>query len=128
MPIYLEPGQRYPVVLDSDANKPEGERPTFYAKSQSMRGQQRIAEVLDRLTDEPGVSVEQLFDDAVQTLSGILVGWERMVSPETGEPIPYSPEALADVLTYTEARELMGKVMFNQHLRPDEKKDSESPA
>ena len=51
MPLFLEPGQKYPIVLDSDADKPKESQPTFYAKSQSMRGQQKIGEVLDLWTN-----------------------------------------------------------------------------
>lgn len=117
MPIFLEPGQRFPVVLDSDAHKPAESRPTFYAKSQSMRGQQRIGEVLDSLSSPEGLTVEKMFGDVCDVLADVLVGWEHMAG------IEYSPEAIRDVLSYSEARELIGKVAYNQHVAPDEKKD-----
>lgn len=121
MPIFLEPGQRFPVVLDSDASKPAESRPTFYAKSQSMRGQQRIGEVLDSLTSPEGLTVEKMFSDVCDVLSDVLVGWEHMAG------IEYSPDAIRDVLSYSEARELLRKVAHNQHVAPEEKKSSESP-
>jgi hypothetical protein len=117
MPISLEPDQRFSVVLDSDKDKPAESRPTFFAKSQSMRGQKALADVLDRLTEDPDVTVEELFEDAVDALAKVLTGWKHMGNVE------YSREALYDVLTYAEARELIRKVSYNQHITTDEKKD-----
>lgn len=112
MPLFLEPEQKYPVVLDCD--KAKSPAPTFFAKSQSMRGQQRIAETLDRLT-EAEVSTPQLFDETCERLGEVLVGWSNMGRD-------YSVDALRDVLSYQEARELLRKVMYNQHIQTDEKK------
>ena len=116
MPLILEPGQRYSVVLDSDSGKPAAQRPTFFARSQAMRGQQRIGEVLDLWTSNPDITPAQLFDATVDVLADVIVGWEHM------NGIEFSREALRDVLTYQEARELLRKVMYNQHITPDEKK------
>ena len=60
MPLFLEPDQKYPIVLDSDADKPQESQPTFYARSQSMRGQQRIGQVLDLWTNNADLTVEAL--------------------------------------------------------------------
>lgn len=119
MPVFLEPGQSFPVVLESDKEKPIELRPTFFAKSQAMRGQQKIATTLDRYTTDKEVTAEQLFDDVVTTLGEVLTGWKNM------NDIPYSVDALRDVLSYTEARELLRKVAYNQHVTLDEKKSSE---
>lgn len=116
MPLFLEPGQKYPVVLDSDADKPAGERPTFYAQSQAMRGQQRIGDVLDLWTSQPDITHGQLFDATIEVLGEVLVGWANMGG------IEFSGESLREVLTYQEARELLRKVMYNQHITPEEKK------
>lgn len=112
MPIFLEPNQKYPVILDADKDKTPS--PTFYAKSQSMRGQQRVAECLDRLTDDK-VTAAELFDETVAVLGEVLVGWSNM-----GQE--FNPAAIRDVLTYNEARELLRKVMYNQHVQLEEKK------
>lgn len=120
MPLFLEPGQQYPIVLDIDADKPKESRPTFYAKSQSMRGQQRIGEVLDMWGDNPDLTLCELFDATLAVLSGVVVGWTHMGRE-------FSIDAMKDVLNYSEARELLRKVMYNQHITPDEKKSLESP-
>jgi len=114
--LYLEPGQKYPVVLDSDAEKPQSQRPVFFAKSQAMRGQQRIGEVLDLWTSNPDVTPGQLFDATIDVLADVLIGWVNMGG------IEFSREALREVLTYQEARELLRKVMYNQHITAEEKK------
>lgn len=119
MPIFLEPDQKFPIVLDCDKDKPLDVRPTFFAKSQSMRGQRRIATVLDRFTTDKDVTPDQLFDDAVDALFSVLVGWKNM------NGIEYSREALLDVLAYSEARELLRLVSYNQHVTIEEKKSSE---
>ena len=116
MPLFLEPGQKYPVVLDSDADKPKAEQPTFFARSQAMRGQQRIGDVLDLWTTTPDITHGQLFDATIEVLSEVLVGWANMGGTE------FSGKVLREVLTYQEARELLRKVMYNQHLVPEEKK------
>jgi hypothetical protein len=121
MPLFLEPGQKYPIVLDCDAGKPKAEQPTFFAKSQSMRGQQRIGEVLDMWTDAPDMTLRALFDATVDVLSGVVIGWSNMGGME------FSNDGLRDVLSYQEARELLRKVMYNQHITADEKKSSELP-
>ena len=119
MPLFLEPGQKYPVVLDSDLDKPKSEQPTFFAKSQAMRGQQKIGDVLDLWTNEPDITHGTLFDATIAILREVFSGWVNM-----GEHV--FPEAMRDVLSYSEARELLRKVMHNQHITTDEKKSSES--
>lgn len=116
MPCFLEPGATFPVVLDCDSDKPKESQPTFYAKSQSMRGQKRIADVLDRLTTDKDVTTDELFTDIVEALATVLTGWSNMSG------IEYSKDGLMDVLSYSEARELLRKVMHNQHVNHEEKK------
>lgn len=121
MPLFLEPGQKYPIVLDTDANKPESIQPTFFARSQSMRGQQKIGEVLDMWTDNPNLTLKELFDATIEVLDGVVVGWKNMSG------IEFSIEELRGILNYNEARELLRKVMYNQHITADEKKSLELP-
>ena len=121
MPLFLEPGQKYPIVLDIDADKPKESQPTFFAKSQSMRGQQKIGEVLDLWSNSPDITLADLFDATIDVLDGVVIGWRNM-----GD-IEFSADKLRDVLNYSEARELLRKVMYNQHITSDEKKSLESP-
>lgn len=121
MPIFLEPGQRYPIVLESDKGKIP--TPTFYAKSQSMRGQLAISEVLDQLTSDDSVTTEKLFDATKEKLGEVIFDWSNMIDPETKKEIPFSKNLFLDVLTYSEARELLRKIAYNMHYAsPEEKK------
>jgi hypothetical protein len=116
MPIALEAGQQYPIVLDSDAAKSKETQPTFLAKSQPMRGQLKVGQVLDLYTDSPDITIEDLFAKTIDVLAEVLCGWKNM------NGIAYSKESLSDVLSYVEARELLRKVMHNQYLSHEEKK------
>jgi NTP pyrophosphatase (non-canonical NTP hydrolase) len=84
-----------------------------------MRGQQRVGEVLDLWAENEKLTLAQLFDATVDVLSQVILCWSNMGG------IEYSAEALRDVLTFQEARELLRKVMYNQHVTPEEKKSLE---
>ena len=114
MPIFLEPDKKFDVVLSADRDKPADKRPTFMVRSQSMRGHQEIAEVLDKL-HESEATVESLFELTSAKLAEVVTGWRNMgdVKPATD---------FRDFLTYQEARELLMLVMHNQYVTPDEKK------
>lgn len=114
MPLFLEPDQRFPIVLESDKSKPAEARPTFYARSQSMRGIRKIAEVVDQMDSANDMS--EMLRLILDELMECLTGWANMGS------YTFSREALEIVLTYPEARELIRKVMANQHVQPEEKK------
>jgi len=116
MPAYLEPNQAFPVVLDIDKDKPRDVQPTFLAKALSMREQRKLLSMLDRLNEDYYKSHDDAFKDAVETLSKVVTGWKNMGS------LVFSPESFEDVLSYTEARELLRKVANNQHVQLEEKK------
>jgi hypothetical protein len=117
MPVFLEPDQSFPVVLESDRDKPADSRPVFFAKSQSMRGHERILAVLDSLRNDENITPAELFANTCAALGTVLTGWRNMSGHE------FSVDAIRDVLTYQEARELLLKVAYNQHMTSDEKKD-----
>ena len=112
MPILCEPDATFPVVLESDKNKTP--QPTFIAKAQSMRGQQRIGATLD-LWNEPELPVDELFEKTLEVLGAVFVGWRNM-------PTAYSVDALAETINYAEARELLRLVLFASQLDPESKK------
>jgi hypothetical protein len=115
MPIFLEPDQSFPVWLESDKDKHEESRPTFFVRSQSMRNQRKVLEVLDNL-HKPGVTVDEVFSETVEQLKKVLAGWSNM------NGIAFTPEAIEDVFTFTEARELLRLVAYNQRMDTTEKK------
>jgi len=115
MPISLEPNKRFDVVLDSDIDKPSGQKPTFHCASQTMRGHLAILETLDKWFED-GVTPAQLFDATIAELNRVIVGWSAMGSHVFGQT------DLRDVLTYEEAREVLRKVAYNVHMTIEEKK------
>ena len=116
MPAFLEPNQTFPVVLEIDKDKPKDVQPTFSAVALSMREQRKLLTMLDRLNEDYYKSHDDAFKDAVETLAKVVTGWKNMGS------LVFSPEAFEDVLSYTEARELLRKVANNQHVQLEEKK------
>lgn len=115
MPISLEPDKRFPVVLDCDKDKPKESRPTFYVLSQTMRGHLQILETLDKWSED-GVTPAALFEATCEQLTRIVAGWQHMGQYEFGKA------DLRDMLTYSEARELLRKCAYNSHLEQEEKK------
>lgn len=116
MPKFLEPDQRFPIVLEGDKDK--ANPPTFFAKSQSMRGQMQLNAKFDELIDHnKHQSTEELFAEVVATLATVVIGWQNM-----GD-IPFSVDAFYDVLDSTEAFELLRKVQYNQHVDLEAKKN-----
>lgn len=113
MPILCDPNSTFPVWLKSDEDK--SPRPTFLVRCQSMRGQMNICATIDKLADETTTTAE-LFEETLQRLSEVVVGWKDM-------PIPFSKESIGELLNYAEARELLRSVLYASQLGPDEKKD-----
>lgn len=126
MPLALEPNQSFPVVLESDKDKPAESRPTFFAVACSMRDQRRISSLHERWADGSNFeTVEQLYDEATELLTDLLVGWKNMVDPKTGEAILFDAENINRVLGYVEARELIELIRNNQFMTHEEKKSSD---
>lgn len=114
MPIFLEPDQRFPICLDSDKDKPEEVRPTFFCKSLSGRGQIRLSDFID----EPRTGkVAEILDVHAGELMTHCVGWKNIP-----EAYPFGKESFIEILDYNEMRELLRKILANQHVQPEEKK------
>ena len=114
MPISLEPGQTFPIWLESDKDIPMASRPVFDAKAQSMRQQRKVLEVIDVIFQD-GVSVEEVFDKTRDCLFDCLSGWRNV-------PKQFSKESIEDLLSFDECRELLRKCGSNQRMSGDEKK------
>ena len=122
----LEPGEKFPIVLDWDADKPESQRPTIYTVALSMRRQMRLGQLLD---EAPKSTDSTAFFEALQTgLAEVITGWRNVRDPATGAEISYSKEALLDVFTTSEAYEVFRKVMAGNTLtKADEKNSASQP-
>jgi len=114
MPIALEPNLKFPVVLDSDADKPVESRPTFYSRSLTMREQQKLSEEMDESLQNK--TTDEIFQATCKLLKKYLVGWSNMGS------FAFEDCDLQSLLSHNEARELLRKILANQFLQHDEKK------
>jgi hypothetical protein len=114
MPLFLEPDQRFPIVLDSDMGKPIDSRPTFYAESLSMREQNKLSSAIDGIF-EHAKSTTDICDRTVEVINRYVCGWKNMGQFEFGADI-------RDFLTQQEAMQLLRKIMGNQHVQLEEKK------
>jgi len=118
----LEPGEKFPIVLDWDINKPEEQRPTIYTVALSMRRQERLGDLLDGLKNCQ--SSRELFGQLQQGLSEVITGWRNFRDPLTGSEITYSPDAIMDVFTTAEAYELYRKVLAGGSTSKADEKNS----
>jgi len=114
MPKALEPGVLFEIVLDSDMAKPKAERPVFLAPSLSMRDQGKLEQEME--TSLKHDTTSGLFDATCDLLSRYVRGWRNMGGHVFGEC------DLRDLLSHNEARELLRKILANQHVEPEEKK------
>ena len=122
----LEPGERFPIVLDWDIDKPEDQRPTIYTVALSMRRQERLGDLLDGLKNCQ--SSRELFAQLQQGLTEVITGWRNFRDPATGGEIPYTREALRDVFTTSEAYEVFRKVLAGGSTsKADEKNSASQP-
>lgn len=110
MPRCLDPNQRFPLVLDSDKDKPAESRPTFYFRAFSARRWREIK--------ESNPSIRTVLDEA-------LVGWEHMT--KDGQDISFAPGELEAITDDGEQRELLDKLAEESHLSPADKKKLELP-
>lgn len=115
MPKSLEPGVLFGIVLDSDSSKPKSEQPTFMVPSLSMRDQTRLESEMEESLKHD--TTEGLFNATCDLLTRYVRGWRNMGGHKFGEC------DLRDLLSHGEARELLRKVLANQHVEPDEKKE-----
>jgi hypothetical protein len=118
----LEPGERFPIVLDWDIDKPEDQRPTIYTVALSMRRQERLGQLLDE-APKAG-STREFYEALEQGLCEVITGWRNFRDPATGGEIPYTREALRDVFTTSEAYEVFRKVLAGGSTSKADEKNS----
>ena len=125
MPIYCDPSAEYGIVLDSDKDKTNP--PTFYYRPLTMSETEMIGTVYDEWMNgktQPTIK-EQMAVVRGSVTTGLL-RWENL-NDRDGNPIPYDPSLIGDLLTPTEAiQDLLPKIMTASTLSHDDKKKSES--
>lgn len=125
MPRLLSPQSRTPVVLESDADAPPP-RPTFYVRLLNGAEYPEFAEDYERLwkPDQKAREVTELRYDLARRG---LVGWEHLRDPDSGQPIPFDPALLEQIVDPWEVLEIINAIYTGGRLTTDEKKPSASP-
>lgn len=122
MPLALEPGEPFAIVLECDKDK--SPQPRFLYRALSCREWRVAAKASAAMTDASNGA------DALDQLFGILqaglLGWENMTDPQTGDKVPFNPADLDTLLIIPEAMELMEKIMEGARPDSDAKKNSDS--
>jgi len=126
----LEPGIRFPVYLDYDMSKHERTRPVFYANAPSMRTQAALAGEYDKCMESwkrDEATAETVNADLVRVLNMAFHGWDHQYLEHEKAVIDFSPDRWPDVITTSEAFELIGKALRLGRVDSDTKKNCESP-
>jgi len=124
MPLALEPGETFRVVLEADRAKPEP-RPVFLVRHLSARQWRRLDEVLSTL--ETSASGGEALGRVLDALRPHVAGWQHLVGPD-GAAVPFDPGELDAVLALPEVYELAYAVLAGGRLETDEKKGLRSPS
>lgn len=112
MPRCLDPGARFELVLESDKDKPEAERPTFVFRVLSM----------GEWLEQEGDDNKKFIDVAQDILKAAVVGWRNMV--RDGQDVPFDKDMLVFLVDALEAVELLNKLQLSYS---DKKKLSSPP-
>lgn len=112
MPRALEPGVTFDVVLETDKDKPEAERPTFVFRSLSCREWAKANGFWERTE---GKDCEGIVGELISCVTIGLVDWRNM-----GQA--FDAAKLIDLVTIQEARELLDKSVRGNVPSADEKK------
>jgi len=125
MPMTMDPNAKFEVALKGDEAMDAEVRPRFHCRFLSCRQWREIAGAIDELDGAAGGA--EVLDRVIEQLERCVAGWRNVTDPQTGEPMAFSADRLADVLTMAEAQELIQRTLEG---RPDgtDLKNSPSPA
>jgi len=107
MPIALEPGGVFRVVLESDKSKPKSKQPYFEFRYLSGREWKEFIQKQAKIKKaKDGIAA---LDRMLGLLAIGLVNWENMIDPETKKTIKFNIKEMDRLLTMSEAAELLVK-------------------
>jgi hypothetical protein len=107
MPIALEPGEVFKVILESDKSKPKNKQPYFEFRFLSGRQWKEFIQKQAKIKKAKG-GIEAL-DRLLELLAIGLVNWKNMIDPETKKTIKFNIKEMDRLLTMSEAAELLVK-------------------
>ncbi len=124
--------QRRTMVLDCDKDDPPAKRATFFARQLSVGEKQEVLSLMDQLDQpidatNPIESTNERFEAMATAAKICISGWEKVVHPETGKPLPFSKDAIKNVLTESEIMEVVNYVLRLSGVEDGELKKSARP-
>jgi hypothetical protein len=122
MPLTCNPDSTYDVVLECDKHKEPDNQPAFVFQYLTGRKWKEVANLSDSFESASGGAA--MLDLAFDTIKIALVGWKNLTNSK-GEEIPFNLNELDNILTMTEATELM-QAAVSQNVTVDDKKKLES--
>lgn len=118
MPKSLDTTDRIVFVLASDADKPKATQPRLIGQVLTLGRQRKLMASIKRM--QAAKDPDEQIDAALDAVEICLSGWENF-----GQE--YSREALVDVLTLNEIREVIDSIVETFTADGDDLKKSESP-
>ena len=123
MPFVVDPGAIHRIVLAADENKTP--QPAFLYRHLSFR---KFAEFEALRSSIGKEDLSESIRKQFAALADGLVGWENLVDPATGQPIAFDAEKMPDVLTISEAQEILMKRLTGAVPSVEDKKKLPSPS
>ena len=111
------------MVLACDVDKPRETQPRIFARTLTLNQQRKLMAAMGRMQ---AASADEKIDAALDAAEICLTGWENMTG-QNDEAIPFSREAIGDVLSMEELAEVFSAVSSSGRASTSEKKESELP-
>jgi len=125
MPLALDPEKKFDLVLETDAERPPEERPTFVFRFLTGREWKKVAAIQESIDE--GMKGSEAIDRIFEALALGVVGW-RNIRGRDGRPIPFAAESLDLALTVKEAAELAARMLAQTDAGGEDRKKSASPS
>ena len=122
MPLTCNPDSTYDIVLEVDKDKESDKQSVFIFQYLTGRRWKEVANLSDSFEDAKGGAA--MLDLAFKLIKVGLIGWKNLTNPK-GDEIPFDLDELDDILTMSEATEMMQAVV-SQGVTVEDKKKLES--
>lgn len=122
MPLACDPTAVQRIVLSDD--QAAAAPPTFLYRYLTYRQQIELSRFQESLPD----AAASAFEKQEAFLTSGLVGWEHITDPATGQPMPFDPTRILDVVTLTEAQEILSRRLLGNLPDLEAKKKLPSPS
>jgi hypothetical protein len=123
MPKSLDPNSKLTFVLACDVDKPIETQPRIFARVLTINQQRKLVASMQSMRSDGDTAAT--FEAALDAAEICLVGWQNMIDPATGEPIPFSRDTIGDVLTVDELVEVFDAVIGSTKPSAGDQKKSE---